>query len=223
MANRAFRFTRGLVGGCAILLAAIAGMAALTACGAPQYTYVTDSAAKTYFKVPYGWHAISQSALSQALQTSVSGAWVSAFGANAGQSANDIFSFGVDQPFVFAEVGKLNSTASAALSYNGLEDVFLPVTSQARSAESGAFPVTNFQLLRQSMLTPGSHGVHGVRVTYEYTYQDGTADTFDQVALTNADQTQVYLLMVHCTTSCYAHNQKAIDDVLSSFTVGSPL
>ena len=198
-------------------------MTGLTACGAPQYTYVTDSAAKAYFKVPYGWHPISQSALAQALKTKGTGVWVSAFGASAGQSTNDVFSFDVSQPFVFAEVGTLNSTASASLSYNGLEDIFLPVTSQARSAEGGAFPVTNFQLLHQTTLTPGSHGVHGVRVTYDYTYQDGTADTFDQVALTNADQTQVYLLMVHCTTSCFSYNQKAIDDIMSSFTVGSPL
>ena len=42
-------------------------------------------------------------------------------------------------------------------------------------------------------------------------------------ALTNADQTQVYLLMVHCTTFCFSHNQKAIDDIMSSFTIGSPL
>jgi hypothetical protein len=222
VANRTPRSKRGLVGGCATLLAAVVSMAGLTACGAPQYTYVTDSAAQAYFKVPYGWHAIPQSALAQSLQTTGTGVWVSAFGANAGQSSQDVFSFDVSQPFVFAEVEALGSATSAALSYNGLTDIFLPVTSQARSAESGELPVTNFQLLRQSTLTPGSHGVHGVRVTYDYTYQDGTADTFDQVALTNADQTQVYLLMVHCTTSCYSHNQKAIDDVLSSFTVGSP-
>ena len=223
MPNRAFRFARGLVGGCATLLAAVAGMTGLTACGAPQYTYVTDSAAKAYFKVPYGWHAISQSALAQSLQTNGTGAWVSAFGADAGQPPEDVFSFDVSQPFVFAEVETLSSASSASLSYNGLEDIFLPVTSQARSAESGALPVANFQLLHQSTLTPGSHGVHGVRVAYDYTYQDGTADTFDQVALTNADQTQVYLLMVHCTTSCFSHNQKAIDGIMSSFTVGSPL
>lgn len=222
MANRAFRFTKGLVGGGATLLAAVIGMAGLTGCGAPQYTYVSDSAAKAYFKVPYGWHEISQSALAQALDTSGTGVWVSAFGAGPAESSGDVFSFDVDQPFVLAEIGTLNSTASDALSYNGLEDVFLPVTSQARSADSGKLPVTNFQLLHQGTLTPGSHGVHGVRVTYDYTYEDGTADTFDQVALTNADQTQVYLLVVHCTTSCYSHNQKAIDDILSSFTVGSP-
>ena len=47
------------------------------------------------------------------------------------------------------------------------------------------------------------------------------ADTFDMVALTNADQTEVYLLVVHCTTSCYSNDQTEINDVMSSFTVRS--
>lgn len=198
-------------------------MAGLAACGAPSYTYVADSSANTYFKVPYGWHAVSQSALANALKTSGTGAWVSAFGEDAATaSPNSILSFDIDRPFVFAEVGQLSSSASASLSYDGLEDIFLPVTSDARSAEGSQLPVTDFRLLQQSMLTPGQ-GVHGVQVVYDYTYQDGTTDTFDQVALTNADQTEVYLLVVHCTTSCYSQNQQAINTIMSSFTVRSPL
>ena len=40
--------------------------------------------------------------------------------------------------------------------------------------------------------------------------------------LTNADQTEVYLLQVHCTARCYTQNQNAINTVMTSFTVGSP-
>ena len=65
-----------------------------------------------------------------------------------------------------------------------------------------------------------SQGVHGVRETYEYTYH-GIADTFDQVALTNADQTVFYLLLLHCTSSCYSSDQSEINDVMSSFTIRS--
>ena len=69
--------------------------------------------------------------------------------------------------------------------------------------------------------------MHGVRVTYDYTWVggpvQGSADTFDQVALTNADQTVLYLLIVHCTTACYGQNRNAINDIMSSFTVRSPL
>jgi len=48
------------------------------------------------------------------------------------------------------------------------------------------------------------------------------SDTFDEIALTNADQTVVYLLVLHCTTSCYSHDQTEINDVMSSFTIRSP-
>jgi hypothetical protein len=46
-------------------------------------------------------------------------------------------------------------------------------------------------------------------------------NTFDEDVLTNADQTEVYLLMVHCIASCYTQNQNAINTVMTSFTVGS--
>jgi hypothetical protein len=39
--------------------------------------------------------------------------------------------------------------------------------------------------------------------------------------LTNANQTTVYYLVVHCTATCYTQNQKDIDAILSSFNVGS--
>jgi hypothetical protein len=63
--------------------------------------------------------------------------------------------------------------------------------------------------------------VHGVRETFQYTFPTGQSDTFDEDSLTNADQTVVYYLLVHCTNACYAQNQSAIDTVMTSFTIGS--
>ena len=74
--------------------------------------------------------------------------------------------------------------------------------------------------MRDQMLSL-SQGVHGVRETFQYTFNGGTTDTFDEVALTNADQTVVYLLVLHCTTSCYSNDQTEINDVMSSFTIRS--
>lgn len=225
MANQAFRSRQGLVRGLTVLFAAFSAMTGLAACGAPSYNYVADSAANTYFKVPNGWHAVPKSELAQAV--GASGVWATAFGEDAATaSPGSIDSFSVTKPFVLAEVGMLNSTASEGLSYDSLEDIFLPVTADARSEEQGQYPVTNFKLDSQEFLTPGQ-GVHGVQVVYQYTYTDGktdgATDTFDQIALTNADETEVYLLIVHCTTACYSQNQKTIDDITSSFTVRSPL
>jgi hypothetical protein len=107
------------------------------------------------------------------------------------------------------------------MSYNELRDIFLPVTSTTRqNAAKSGFPLTGFHLLRNSVLTQGQ-GVHGVRVTFDYTFPDGSTDTFDQVAFTNADNTEIYLLVLHCTAACYAHNHSQIDIVMQSFTVRS--
>jgi len=125
------------------------------------------------------------------------------------------------QPFAFALVEPLSAAASSAMSYNQLRDIFLPVTSASRqNAVRGGFPLTGFHLLRDTVLTQ-EQGIHGVRVTFDYTFPDGSADTFDQVAFTNADNTEIYLLVLHCTVTCYQHNHSEIDTVMQSFTIRS--
>jgi hypothetical protein len=209
----------------AILLVAAFTTFGLSGCGAPQYTYVADSSAGTFYKVPAGWHQISQKSLNAALAAaggSGDGVWSTAYDADSAPSADHFLAADVGKPFVFAEVGTLSPTVSAELSYNMLRDFMLPVTSTARQqdAQSG-FPLTNFKQLRDDTIT-GKQGVHGVRETFQYTFPNGVADTFDEDVLTNADQTVVYFLMVHCTNACYTTNQTNINTVMSSFTVGSP-
>ena len=214
----AHRVAKGLVGGCALLLGV-----SVTGCGAPQYTYVANSSQSTYFKVPNGWHKIGATALQHAMEEALgsSGAgWQVAYEAGTDPTANDFLSFGASQPFVFAEIGTLTSTASQGLSYDSLRDFFLPVSSTARQGEPVGFPLTNFKQIRDQTLTPGL-GVHGVRETFEYTLNGSQTDTFDEIALTNAVQTIVYFMVLHCTTSCYSNDQTAINDVMSSFTIRS--
>ena len=219
MASKAHRVRQGLVGACAILLGVV-----LSGCLAPQYTYVANSSTNTYFKVPNGWHKISDSSLSSELRAATGGAggaWAVAYEAGHQPRAGDFLSFGIAQPFVFAEVGQLNSTASNELSYDSLRDFFLPVTATARqNASAQGFPLTAFKQIRDQTLTL-SQGVHGVRETFDYSYTGGVTDTFDEVALTNADQTVVYLLVLHCTSKCYSTDQNVINDVMSSFTIRS--
>jgi len=212
----AHRVATGLVGGFALLLGVT-----VTGCAAPQYTYVANSGQSTYFKVPHGWHQIGESALDHELQTETgsSAGWQVAYEAGSKPTANDFLSFGSSQPFVFAEIGALPSATSQELSYDSLRDFFLPVTSTARQAEPAGFPLTDFKQIRDEVLTPGL-GVHGVRETFDYTYQ-GSTDTFDEIALTNAEDTVVYFMVLHCTTSCYSTDQTEINDVMSSFTIRS--
>jgi hypothetical protein len=197
----------------------------LSACGTPSYTYVADSAAKAYYKVPTQWHPISQKDLAAALKAaggSADGIWSTAFDASTAPSGSNFLAPSINKPFVFAEVGTLSSTVSNEISYNVLRDFMLPVTSTTREQDAASgFPLTNFKQLRDQTVT-AQQGVHGVRETFQYTFPGGVVDTFDEDVLTNADQTVVYFLMVHCTATCYSQDQNNIDTVMSSFTVGSP-
>jgi hypothetical protein len=220
----AFRSTRGLTGGLTFLFMGALATVGLSACGSPAFTYVADSSARTYYKVPTQWHQISQKDLNAALQAaggSSAGVWSTAFDASPAPSANHNDSVSLTKPFVFAEVGHLSSTGTNQLSYDAMRDLWLPVTSTTRQTDASAgFAGKNFTQLRDQMIS-GKRGVHGVRETFKYTFS-GVTDTFDEEVLTNADQTILYTVQVHCTETCYAQNQNNINTVMSSFTVGSP-
>ena len=209
-----------------VLAVSLALLALLVAgCAAPEFTYVTNSAAHTYFKVPYGWNQLSSGALNSVVNNGSKPpptVWTVGYDGDRRPAAAHVLGAANTQPFAYSVVAPLNQAATNALSYNQLRDFVLPVTASARAtaAQSG-FPLTGFHLLRDSMLTPGQ-GVHGVREIYEYAYPGGSVDVFDQVALTNADDTEVYLLLVHCLATCYSQHQSQIDTVMNSFTVRSP-
>jgi hypothetical protein len=222
LTNRAFRSSRGLIGGLTLLFSVLTIMG-LSACSAPAYQYVADGSAGTFYKVPNDWHQLSQKNLDSALTAeglSAQGVWSTAFDGANSPSGTDFLAPNLAQPFVFAEVGTLSSTGMNELSYNMLRDFLLPVSSSARSEDTD-FPLTDFKSIRDQTIT-AKQGVHGVRETFQYTFPTGEVDTFDEDSLTNADQTQVYFLLVHCTDSCYTQNQNAINTVMTSFTIGSP-
>ena len=222
--NRAFRSARGLTGGFTFLLTGALATAALSGCGAPSYHYVSDPSAGTYYKVPPQWQQVPQKDLNVPAGGSGPGTWWSAFDGGSPPPARDDGSFDLTEPFELAHVSPLSAAESGELSYDSMRDNWLPVTAAARqvTAEKGSryYGYTGFTLLRDQTIT-AKHGVHGVRETFRYTL-DGATDTFDEVVLTNADETRLSTLEVHCTQACYSKNQTQIDSIISAFTVESP-
>jgi len=226
---RAHRFVTGLAGGCALLLLATL----VTACAPPQYTYIADSSAATYFKVPHYWQQVSPADLCTAIEEMANAKtcptdWTIAYGDSHDPSGLGLQAWNLSQPFAYSQVSPYTSSSGTALTDETLQDYYLPFTAEGRenaaetAAESGEpYPLTGFKQLRDASIRL-SGGYYGFRETYDYTYPGGLADTFDEDILTNADGTTIYFLIVHCTTSCYSQDQAAIDAVMSSFTVRSP-
>ena len=120
---------------------------------------------------------------------------------------------------MFAEVGSLNPDRQQRGLVQHAARLHAPGHLEHPVGDT-TFPLTGFKSLRDQTIT-AAQGVHGVRETFQYTFPTGQSDTFDEDSLTNADQTVVYYLLVHCTNACYTQNQNAINTVMTSFTIGS--
>jgi hypothetical protein len=205
--------------GTLIILGLIVG-SATTACAA-QYTYVADTSDNAYFKVPPAWRQVSQSSLEQAEGPSNnlgSYLWSRAYDSAPNPSVKDILSPTPD-PVVYAAVLSLSSSEQSDMSYNTMRDLFLPVTSAARSAASQAGEdLSGFQSISDQVISNGS-GYRGIREIFDYTFGD-VPETFDLTVMTDSGTTKLYFLLVQCTEQSFVTNYSQISQVVDSFTVG---
>jgi hypothetical protein len=216
LAKTTHRAAARVARGCAFILAV-----SLSGCATPQYTDVSVPKANIHFQIPRDWDQISSSSLASYLKArgfDTSGTWIVGYDASPEPRTADYQTSDNTRPFVFAHYGKLSSTLSREMSYEMLRNMYLPVTSTARqNAATQGFPFTGFRQIRDQLLSLGQ-GAQGVREIYDYTFA-GRAYTFDEDVATNADHTVIFLLVIHCTTTCYSSYQAAIDYVMSSVTV----
>lgn len=214
------------------ILLLVTSVGALVACGSPKYTYVKNSGAKTYFKVPAGWHKIDQNSLDRTLsaddpdsasaQARKKISWSIAYDAAGDPSASHLLGTAGNEPFVYASVRQLTDAERGAVSLDHLRNIFLPVTDDARQAAvSQGLPFGDFELLRDQELTPGG-GIRGVRETYNYAVPLGGLQTFDLTAYVS-DDGHMYVLILRCTAHCYRQRAKELDSIVKSFTVRKQL
>jgi hypothetical protein len=190
-------------------------------CLAPQYTYVSDSADKAYFKVPPSWHQVNESSLQSTEGPATqegSYLWSEAYDASATPSVAHIFS-ATSNPVAYASVLSLSSAERNDISFNSMRDLLLPVTQAARNAAASAHEsLSGFASISDQLVTD-SHNNRGIREIFQYTL-DATPETFDLTVMTNAATTKLYFLLVQCSTACFAGNYQAITNVVNSFTLG---
>lgn len=205
---------------------AAAALVALAGCGAPEYTYVTNSQDRTYLRIPQSWRPIDERSLDEAIgidpaeDAQQSGFWLEGYDADATPSADHLLGQHSAAPAVFIGVRDVPETARGQISLDLLRDLFRPVSASAREEESmnPASPFTGFSLLDDQVLTPGD-GLRGVHVVYRYRINGGPTQVFDQIAYVNDDASKLYMFYVRCSADCYEQRKQEIANVVSSFTV----
>jgi hypothetical protein len=119
---------------------------------------------------------------------------------------------------VYASVQDLNAALRAALSFDEMRNLILPVTSAARqSATASGFTLTGFDLLLSNTIAT-KNGVRGINEAFEYIVA-GRPDVFDLTVATNSSTTKLYMLLVQCYQDCFVAHQAQIVAVVDSFTV----
>lgn len=207
-------------------LGVLAVVALLTACGAPEYTYVTNSQDRTYLRIPHSWQPIDERSLDEAIgldpsdTEQQSGFWLEGYDADATPSADHLLGQHSAAPAVFIGVRDVPETARGQISLDLLRDLFRPVSASAREEEAmnPASPFTGFALMDDEVLTPAA-GLRGVHVVYRYRISGGPSQVFDQIAYVNDDASKLYMFYVRCSADCYQQRKQEIANVVSSFTV----
>ena len=220
MASRTARIRRCLAGLGLLVAAAVA----VAGCGAPHFTYIADSNANTYFKVPYGWQPVESGQLFTLLHGQAPSAttpWMVGYDAARAPNVLHALSSAVQRPFVYATVVPVKATVPGRVPTAALMDFITPVTAPGRalSAQQGV-PMPQFRLLHTKLLSPGQ-GIRGVRVIFRYRSPSGHMDTWDKIVLINSAQTTVYVMLLHCESACYSRYRAQINTVMTSFTVRS--
>jgi hypothetical protein len=200
-------------------------LAALTACGAPAYTYATDNNDQAYFKVPSDWPRADQQDLlhvQQILGITPSGTdgrftWVRAYETKTHPSHVALLLSRT--PVVYASVQNLKTDPRNALSLNAMRDLVFPVTPGGRQlAAKAGVSLPGFTLLASSTITT-KDGVRGINEQFGFLVGGVQPVLFDQTVLTNTSTTKLYLLLVQCDVQCFSAHLAQIKTVVQSFTV----
>ncbi|MGQ0576523.1 MAG: hypothetical protein ACT4RN_20290 [Pseudonocardia sp.] len=211
---------------CAVTLVAVA------ACGAPEYTYVTNSDQRTYVKIPSTWRPVDPRQLDAAFgldpatEAAAAGIWHEAYDAAPVPATEHLIGWSATAPVALVGVRQIPAGQRGQYSLDGLRDLFLPVSATSRrqlpTGPAAGGGLTDFALYTDEVLTPGS-GVRGVHSVFRYRMGLSPPQTINQTVYLNDDASTIYMFFVRCSTTCYADRQEEIENVVSSFTVrGAP-
>jgi hypothetical protein len=208
------------------VLTALLAAALVAGCGAPSWTYVTNSGDRTYLKVPNTWKQVDPQQLADQLgvkpaKDSSGGVWVQAYDSDAQPSLSHVIGQSAASPAMLVTVQPIPEESRGQISLDTIRDFIYPVSDTARQSQQlggSASGLTGFTLLGDQVLTPGK-GIRGVHTVYSYRVNGGDPQIFDQTGYLNDDASKLYLALARCSVDCFTKRQSEIDGVVASFTV----
>jgi len=202
--------SRGLValGACALVVA-------LSSCAGSHYHYVSSSSTGTFFKVPSSWRVFSKSqVLSDPGQLGPRGAssdrFLVEFDASPKPNAGHDFVTST-YPFGIARVRALSLQEHDQYSLAALRNEVLPVDNLINQDPNSVQPISSPKLITKG-------GLRGTELEYTVHVNSQTF-TVEQIGYINTPTTNVWYLIVGCTSTCYQRYSGDIHRIIGSWIV----
>ena len=201
-----------------MLVLLIATVGSLAACSSP-YRYVENTDANTFFKVPKEWRLFDENDIFASNITSFSpqqeaatrrAIWLVAFDANPKPSIQNLLQT-TKYPNGIARVSSLPDEARDVFSFAALRNVIFPID-DTLSQDPQAVEILQIQDLVLK------DGFRGSRIIFNIRRGENFL-TVNQTGVVDSDTRSLYLLVVGCESHCYVQHQKAIDEIVKSWTV----
>lgn len=199
---------------------------AVAACGTPEYTYVKNTDAGLYLKVPRSWSSFDSAAVNARVtagapapvdgQPRPNQPWHAAFDAARTPSVDHVFGTNPEAPVVWTFVRDVAPQERGRISLNAMRDLVMPVSEAASQAEASG-KTGEFQVQADEELNP-QKGIYGLRTVFSH-LESGVMQTVDQTVLTNDKHTKLYYLVVRCSAQCFKDRKDQISTIVESFTV----
>jgi hypothetical protein len=207
-------------------LALGAGVLLLASCGETSFNYVKNSADETYLKVPRSWEVLDAE-LENDPGAQMPAPWQRVFDAAEPASIEHAKSYDTDHVTGRLTVIYVGPAEADKLSVEDVRAAVSPLESDplalAEQPNQGQGRVLDFKVESRD------GGLRGSRVVYEVGVDSGANVVLDQTTLldpkpyanprTGGSMFKVYVLSLHCKTTCYEKSKSEIDDVVTSWTV----
>ena len=196
-------------------------LGALSACGNPDYQYISNAQESLFFRVPYEWQVYRMTEKDKEgrpapLPAGIERSWHVVVDAAAQPTPDNVNRELPESPVIDAQVYALSSYNNDTMSQSKLREVmfgFDPLLQDPGVPKA-------WEVVGASELA-FEGGVVGTRVVINAPSKDDPTKFYSRSGSTMFDPAtgRIYLLAVTCEAQCYLDNQRLIDDVASSWTV----
>ena len=225
------------------MLVAFAVSLVLSSCSPPKYRYVTNAEAKTYLKVPRTWKSFTAAQVFDAEASAVTNLggqpppspldrtrelnaqWRRFFDSDLEPKPEHALLLN-SAPTVDIRVRTLDQANRDKVNTAALRNLVIDYDDQKKKAEDakslrplgGAETLQTFEVLAEGEVQH-SGGVHGVQNIFRIRGNDNVAYVFNQIALVDASNSRIYLLIIRAGEKEYFDNQGELNKIAQSFTV----